>query len=248
MADANKRYYWLKLSEDFFRQKEIKQLRRMAGGDTFTIIYLKMLLRSMKDGGKLYYEGFESDFVSELALDIDEEIENVKLTVSYLMAKGILVQASPEEYALLTADEMTGSEGDSARRMRKLRAQSLLPSQSDAHVTTCDVEIDIDIDKRVRDRDKDIVTRSRFTPPTVDELTEYANAQHYTGFAPQDFIDYYDSVGWVVGKSRKPMKDWKAAVRQWQSRRRYDKPQVNKRDDYYEDIRYSGGMSRDELY
>ena len=36
MADnGNKRYYWLKLSEDFFRQKEIKKLRRIAGGDTY---------------------------------------------------------------------------------------------------------------------------------------------------------------------------------------------------------------------
>ena len=28
-----KRYYWLKLPEDFFRQKAIKKLRRIAGGD-----------------------------------------------------------------------------------------------------------------------------------------------------------------------------------------------------------------------
>ena len=39
-----KRYYWLKLPDDFFRQKPIKKLRRIAGGDTYTIIYLKMLL------------------------------------------------------------------------------------------------------------------------------------------------------------------------------------------------------------
>ena len=31
-----KKYYWLKLKEDFFRQKEIKKLRKIAGGDTYT--------------------------------------------------------------------------------------------------------------------------------------------------------------------------------------------------------------------
>ena len=48
-----KRYFWLKLKEDFFRQKEIKKLRKIAGGDTFTIIYLKLQLLSLQDNGKL---------------------------------------------------------------------------------------------------------------------------------------------------------------------------------------------------
>lgn len=43
-----KRYYWLKLPDGFFRQKAIKKLRKIAGGDTYTIIYLKMLLVAMK--------------------------------------------------------------------------------------------------------------------------------------------------------------------------------------------------------
>ena len=43
---ANKRYYWLKLDRGFFDQKEIKLLRKIAGGDTYTIIYLKLLLAS----------------------------------------------------------------------------------------------------------------------------------------------------------------------------------------------------------
>lgn len=44
----NKRYYWLKLMDDFFDSKRIKKLRKMAGGDTYTIIYLKMQLLSLK--------------------------------------------------------------------------------------------------------------------------------------------------------------------------------------------------------
>lgn len=219
--DQNKRYYWLKLSEDFFRQKEIKQLRRMAGGDTFTIIYLKMLLRSMKDGGKLYYEGFESDFVSELALDIDEEIENVKLTVTYLAAKEILVQGKPDEYELLTANEMTGSEGDSARRMRKLRARNLLTSHCDAPVTARDVEIEIDkdIETETEKRDRGRTARSRFTPPTVGEVEDYAKEKGWneTEFSAERFVDYYESVGWMVG-NKKHMKDWRASARGWVSR------------------------------
>lgn len=148
-ADTSKRYFWLKLKDDFFRQKEIKQLRRIAGGDTFTIIYLKMLLRSLKDNGKLYYEGIDEDFVSELALDIDEDVENVKITVSFLMNKGILIQCSDAEYELLSAGGITGSEGYSAQRMRRLREKKLLASQCDAPVTAGDEEIEIDIEKEI---------------------------------------------------------------------------------------------------
>lgn len=50
-----KRYYWLKLPDGFFRQKAIKKLRKIAGGDTYTIIYLKMLLVAMKQDGRLVY-------------------------------------------------------------------------------------------------------------------------------------------------------------------------------------------------
>ena len=85
-----KRYFWLKLPEGFFRQKEIKRLRKIAGGDTYTIIYLKMLLRSLSNNGVLFFDGVEDDFVSELALDIDEDYENVGVTVQFLMKQGIL--------------------------------------------------------------------------------------------------------------------------------------------------------------
>ena len=154
MSDnGNKRYYWLKLSEDFFRQKEIKKLRKIAGGDTYTVIYLKMLLRSMEDGGKLYYEGYESDFASELALDIDEDVENVKMTVAFLIANGILHENTVSEYEITTAREMVGSEGGSARRMRKMRAvkaiadsEKRMLSQSDGDVTARDTDIDIETD------------------------------------------------------------------------------------------------------
>ena len=54
MSKSIKRYYWLKLKENFFNQKEVKKLRRVAGGDTYTIIYLKLQLLSLKNGGKLF--------------------------------------------------------------------------------------------------------------------------------------------------------------------------------------------------
>ena len=57
----SKKYYWFKLKEDFFRQKEIKKLRKIAGGDTYTIIYLKMQLLSLQNAGILKYSAIEDN-------------------------------------------------------------------------------------------------------------------------------------------------------------------------------------------
>ena len=67
------------------------------------------------------------------------------------------------------------------------------------------------IDKDRLDKRED--TRSRFVKPTLDQVEEYIHEQGYE-VDGEKFIDYYDSVGWTVGKN-KPMKDWKAAVRTW---------------------------------
>ncbi|MCD8207700.1 MAG: DUF6291 domain-containing protein, partial [Bacteroidales bacterium] len=56
------------------------------------------------------------------------------------------------------------------------------------------------------------VTRERFKPPTVDEVREYAAERGYTVDAER-FVDYYQTNGWMAGKNH--MKDWKAAVRNW---------------------------------
>lgn len=121
MAEGQKRYYWLKLQNDFFSRKEIKRLRRIAGGDTLTIIYLKMLCRSLKDNGRLYYDGLDNDFVSELAMDIDEDTENVQITVNYLIKTGLLEQIDEVEYTLKDAESNTGTETAVAARVRKHR-------------------------------------------------------------------------------------------------------------------------------
>lgn len=55
----------------------------------------------------------------------------------------------------------------------------------------------------------------RFTAPTLGEVAEYCKERR-NGIDAQHFLDYYTSNGWKVGRS--PMKDWKAAVRNWERR------------------------------
>lgn len=58
--------------------------------------------------------------------------------------------------------------------------------------------------------------RARFQKPTIEQLNEYASEMNYSNFNANQFYDHYESNGWKVG--RNPMKDWRAAVRNWVSR------------------------------
>lgn len=69
--------------------------------------------------------------------------------------------------------------------------------------------------ENVKDKDKKNIVR--FTPPTEQEVIDYCREKGYTVDAGH-FIDYYSSNGWMVSKNK--MKDWKAAVRNWNRNQR----------------------------
>lgn len=147
-----KRYYWLKLPEDFFRSKVIKKLRRIAGGDTYTLIYMKMLLLSIKQDGKLYYDGVEESFAEELALELDEEAENVKVTLQFLASQGMMLKGEDNDYLLPECVKMIGSETSAAEKMRELRKnRNNQKTISNTDITQCNnvTECYIDIDNHI---------------------------------------------------------------------------------------------------
>lgn len=59
----------VEIARKLFRRKEIKRLRRIAGGDTFTVIYQEMLLLAMNNSGLLSFDGFDETFAKEIALE-----------------------------------------------------------------------------------------------------------------------------------------------------------------------------------
>ena len=179
-----KRYFWLKLHKDFFQRKEIKRLRKIAGGDTYTIIYLKMLLRSIMSDGKLYFDGLEDDFASELALDLDEKEENVQITVQYLLKSGLLEMCSDEEYYLPDTKDSTGCETAAASRMRKCRAKK---EQLECNNVTPMLqngygEIEKELEKEIE------IIHSHVSHDDVDkshiEIIEYLNLKTGSKFKP----------------------------------------------------------------
>lgn len=214
MAEG-KRYYWLRLKEDFFKSKRIKKLRNMAGGSTYTIIYLKMQLLSLRTEGVLTWTGLEDNFADELALDLDERPEDVEVTLMYLLKTGLAETVDNVSFVLPWVLENTGSEGASAQRWRDWKARQVLDSNKQLtepkQITNGEIELELEKELEKRDREKN----RRFTPPTLDEVKAYCLERH-NSIDAERFVDYYTANGWKVGKNS--MKDWKAAVRTWEKK------------------------------
>ncbi|WP_312068651.1 conserved phage C-terminal domain-containing protein [Leuconostoc lactis] len=181
MADE-KRYFWIKIRQDFFTDPYIKMLRRIAGGDTYTIIYLEMLVKSADTNGTIYFQGAGSDIAEELALMLNENVEDVRALLAYLEAKKLLIHPEfTEDIFLVATPDLTGSETGSAQRVRKFRERQneQIPLQSNADVT-----ISNDSKSKSKSKsNKDILSGSDEPDPVpykeiIDYLNEKANTKY----------------------------------------------------------------------
>ena len=86
--------------------------------------------------------------------------------------------------------------------------------------TVTDTVTVTDIEKEsIKEKDS-TVTRRRFAPPSLQEVTDYVNSKGYS-VDPQAFIDFYESKGWYIGKNK--MKSWQSAVGTWERRSKKDR-------------------------
>lgn len=174
MVTENRRYYWLQLKDDFFNSKEMKLMRKLPGGEEITIIYLKMMLASLAEQGKLYFEGLAEDLAEELSLIIDEDPEAIRLTLMFLTKKKLLTTSDNYQFNLEQVPEMVGSETASTRRSRKHReTQKLLQCNTTATKGNGDIDIDIDIDKGQKPQSD-----------VYEEIIKYLNEKTGSHFKP----------------------------------------------------------------
>lgn len=169
MAEG-KRYYWLKLKEDFFGSKRIKKLRNMAGGDTYLVIYLKLQLKAMKTNGVIEFDHLEDNIADELALDLDENPDDIRATLCYLTSCGLAESSDDLSLFFPFAVENVGSENSSAQRVREYRER-----QKALHCNTSETQVkqicngEIEIEKESENREKNIVSKDTMSFAPVIE-------------------------------------------------------------------------------
>ena len=189
----NKKYYWLKLPKDFFERKEVKLLRKLENGALYVLIYQKILLNALETDGEIYFDHLTDTPEEELALCINEEVEDVRNVLKFLLDKQ-LVTFSEDTYLIEQFDTLVGKEANSTERVRAYRERkkqemlhetekTLHETNETLHVTNCNTEKRREeIEKRKKDTDIDtrVDTEDR-VDKTLDEILS-ENEQLYYDF------------------------------------------------------------------
>lgn len=129
---SERRFYWLKLKEDFFDDKHIRYLRKLPDGDRLTIVYLRMQLLSLKTEGIIQYSQLMPSCSDELALALDEETEIVKFALAALQQIGLVEVWDDQTVYMSAMQELVGVEGSSAERVRRHREKKALHCNGEA--------------------------------------------------------------------------------------------------------------------
>lgn len=235
MSD-NKKYYYLRLKDNFFDSDELKILESMKDGYLYSNILLKLYLRSLKNDGKLVVNERIPYNAEMLASVTGHQVGTIKQALSMFKELGLIEVLENGAIYMLDIQNFIGKGSTEADRQRlydrrisdERKQNKLTQSRNLEEIckkSTPEIEIelekDIEIEKEIHSSAKSTTTkRKRFEKPTLSQITQYCLERNNNVNAEQ-FYDYYESNGWKVGKNA--MKDWKAAVRTWE-KNNYNKP------------------------
>lgn len=242
MSD-NKKYYYLRLKDNFFDSDELKILESMKDGYLYSNILLKLYLRSLKNDGKLVVNDRIPYSADMLASVTGHQVGTIKQALSVFKDLGLIDVLDNGAIYMLDIQNFIGKGSSEADRKREYRQRietdrTNVRQISDKTPPEIEIELekDIKIEKEIHSSAKSTTTkRKRFEKPTLSQITQYCLERNNNVNAEQ-FFDYYESNGWKVGKNA--MKDWKACVRTWE-RNGYDKPikKKNNKQDTLNDMR-----------
>ena len=134
-----KRYYWLKLYDTFFENKTSKFLRKLPDGDRILLAYLKFQLKLLKSEGVFCFENLCESLPEEIALMLDEDTNIIKLLLSALEKANAIEYLNDNTFMLTEMQDLIGSEGSSAARVRKHRLK-YKELQCNGNVTNCNID------------------------------------------------------------------------------------------------------------
>lgn len=225
MAEV-KKYYWLKLKKDFFKRHDIRIIEEMPNGKDYVLLYLKLLVESISHEGSLRFSDTIPYNEQMIATVTNTNIDIVRSAMKVFESLHMVDILDDETIYMTEVKSLVGSETEWARKKRIYRqnqpriedkqrtskGQCLKKEDNVRQEIEIEKETEIDINK---EKENPKAKSIRFVPPSLEEVEAYCKSRNNKVDAGQ-FIDFYESKGWMVGKNK--MKDWKASVRTWEKR------------------------------
>lgn len=229
MSD-NKKYYYLKLKENFFDSEEMIILQNMSDGYLYSDILMKLYLRSLKSQGKLMFNDYIPYNAEVLAQIVRHQVGTVEKALSIFQKLGLIEILDNGAIYMLDIQNLIGKSSTEADRKRNYRArinaekQQLLDNghlsnqmseqMGDKNPPEIDIEkeIEIDIEKEKKEGKKKS-KRKTFTPPTLKEIEDYIKEKQLNVDANK-FFTYFEAGSWIDSKGNK-VKNWKQKLITW---------------------------------
>lgn len=237
MSDKQKkRYYWLKLKENFFEEDTIEWLEEQPNGKEYCLFYLKLCLKSLKTEGLLVRN------VGNLMIPYDPEslakltnskLDTVKVAMDLFNKIGLIQIMDSGEIYLNQLGEMVGSETEYARQKRlqrskddnvqKLSGKGRLELEKELEIER-ELEIDIDIDKPSKKK----------APPSKHKLGEFNNVlltdEELNKLKDQfpDWQQKIDNLSLYIGSTGKRYKSHYMTILSWARKDAESNPKVLK--------------------
>ncbi|HEL0795962.1 TPA: phage replisome organizer N-terminal domain-containing protein, partial [Streptococcus equi subsp. zooepidemicus] len=146
--EKTKIYFWLKFDKKFFENIFIKRLKKMAGGDTMTVLYIRLMLESLETDCILYYEGYFDNLVEELAIKLEVSEDDINMTLAYFTKCGLIQIDGSGNAQMPQAKAMLESETNWAKYKRETRKIGQIPTNVQPMSNQCPTEIEIEKDKK----------------------------------------------------------------------------------------------------
>lgn len=157
MSTESKRFYWIKLRENFFQQETIDWLMEQENGSAYIVLYLKMCLLTANTSGELVRTIGDMTIPYEpkkISQKTGFDIDTVNVALSLFKHLGLIEETQEGIPVMPEVKNMVGSESESAARVRKYRKKKKA-LQSNTEVTNKALQSNVEIrDKSIEYRDK----------------------------------------------------------------------------------------------
>ena len=208
MSD-NKKYYYLKLKDNYFDQDSIKVIEALPNGHIYSLIILKLYVKSCKYGGELKmnhhipYSTSRED-LEILANVINHDLDHLEKAIKCALKFGLISVVDQNQLWMTEIQNFIGHSSTEADRIREYRKK--ISSTNDVQMydkSTPEREIEKEIKKE----------REIKKPPTLKEIQDYIKIKNYNVDAKQ-FYDYFTTGNWIDSKGNK-VKNWKQKIITW---------------------------------
>lgn len=147
MSD-NRKYYYLKLKDNFFDSEELIILESMDNGYVYSNILLKLYLKSLKNDGKLLFNNRIPYNPNLIAKVIRHNPNDVEKALKILEQLGLIEVLKNGTIFMSDIQSLIGKSSTEADRKREYRKR--IDMEKGQMSYNCPLEIDKDIEKDIK--------------------------------------------------------------------------------------------------